>query len=134
MISKLNHIAIVVPDLDAASALYRQQFGAQVSEKVDLPAHGVTSVFVDLSNTKIELLHPLGTDSPISRFLDNNPDGGMHHLCYEVTNIEEAVQKLQEQGMRILGNGKPTIGAHNRPVIFLHPKDVMGTLIELEQT
>lgn len=133
MIGRLNHVAIAVPDLDAASVLYRQQFGAQVSEKIDLPEHGVTTVFVDLSNTKIELLHPLGADSPISRFLEKNPDGGIHHLCYEVADIEQAVKKLQKQGMRILGNGKPTIGAHGKPVIFLHPKDAMGTLIELEQ-
>ena len=105
----------------------------QVSEKVDLPDHGVTAVFVGLSNTKIELLHPLGADSPIDRFLEKNPDGGIHHLCYEVEDIERAAQKLQQQGMRILGDGKPTIGAHDKPVIFLHPKDAMGTLIELEQ-
>ncbi|WP_423905930.1 methylmalonyl-CoA epimerase [Candidatus Spongiihabitans sp.] len=133
MIGRLNHVAIVVPDLDAASVLYREQFGAQVSEKVDLPDHGVTTVFVDLSNTKIELLYPLGAESPIDRFLEKNPDGGIHHLCYEVEDIERAAQKLQQQGMRILGDGKPTTGAHGKPVIFLHPKDTMGTLIELEQ-
>ncbi len=133
MIGRLNHVAIVVPDLDAASALYREQFGVTVSEKVDLPDHGVTAVFVDLSNTKIELLYPLGADSPIDRFLEKNPDGGIHHLCYEVEDVEQAAQKLQKQGMRILGDGKPTTGAHGKPVIFLHPKDTMGTLIELEQ-
>lgn len=133
MIGKLNHVAIVVPDLDAASVLYREQFGVLVSEKVDLPEHGVTTVFVALPNTKIELLHPLGASSPIARFLEKNPAGGIHHLCYEVEDIAQAVQKLQKQGMRILGDGKPTIGAHGKPMVFLHPKDVMGTLIELEQ-
>lgn len=133
MIGKLNHVAIVVPDLDAASVLYREQFGVLVSEKVDLPEHGVTTVFVALPNTKIELLHPLGASSPIARFLEKNPAGGIHHLCYEVEDIAQAVQKLQKQGMRILGDGKPAIGAHGKPVVFLHPKDVMGTLIELEQ-
>ena len=134
MIGKLNHVAIVVPSLAVASALYREQFGAQVSEEVDLLEHGVTTVFVALPNTKIELLHPLGEDSPIRRFLDKNPHGGVHHLCYEVTNLAEAAQQLQQQGMRVLGDGKPTIGAHDRPVIFLHPKDTLGTLIELEQS
>ena len=133
MIGKLNHVAIVVPDLDAAGALYREQFGAQVSDKVDLPEHGVSTVFVTLANTKIELLYPLGADSPIRRFLDKNPHGGVHHLCYEVTNLAQAAQQLQQQGMRILGDGKSTIGAHDRPVIFLHPQDTLGTLIELEQ-
>ena len=134
MIGKLNHVAIVVPSLAVASALYREQFGAQVSEEVDLLEHGVTTVFVALPNTKIELLHPLGEDSPIRRFLDKNPHGGVHHLCYEVTNLAEAAQQLQQQGMQVLGDGKPTIGAHDRPVIFLHPKDTLGTLIELEQS
>ena len=134
MIGKLNHVAIVVPSLAVASALYREQFGAQVSKEVDLPEHGVTTVFVALPNTKIELLHPLGEDSPIRRFLDKNPHGGVHHLCYEVTNLAEAAQQLQQQGMQVLGDGKPTIGAHDRPVIFLHPKDTLGTLIELEQS
>jgi methylmalonyl-CoA/ethylmalonyl-CoA epimerase len=133
MIGNLNHIAIVVPDLGAASKLYRNQFGADVSEEVDLPDHGVTTVFVNLPNTKIELLHPLGGDSPIARFLEKNPDGGMHHICYEVENIDFAVDRLKESGMRVLGDGKPKNGAHNKPVVFLHPKDGLGTLIELEQ-
>jgi len=133
MIGKLNHIAIVVPDLKAAAAQYRDTFGAQVSDSVALPDHGVTIVFVNLPNTKIELLHPLGVESPISRFLDNNPSGGMHHLCYEVVDIGLAAAKLEKTGMRILGDGKPKIGAHGKPVLFLHPKDAQGTLIELEQ-
>lgn len=133
MIGKLNHIAIVVPDLEAAAALYRDQFGADVSDKLDLPDHGVTTVFVNLPNTKIELLHPLGENSAIASFLGRNPDGGMHHVCYEVDDINIAVEKLSGEGMRILGDGKPKIGAHNKPVIFLHPKDGLGTLIELEQ-
>ncbi len=133
MIGNLNHIAIVVPDLSDASNLYRDQFGADVSDEIDLPDHGVTTVFVNLPNTKIELLHPLGDDSPIARFLENNPDGGMHHLCYEVRNIDAAVEALTLSGMRVLGDGKPKIGAHDKPVVFLHPKDGLGTLIELEQ-
>ena len=133
MIGKLNHIAIVVPDLVAAKKLYSEQFGADVSSPVDLPEHGVTTVFVNLPNTKIELLHPLGEDSPISRFLQKNPDGGMHHVCYEVDDVEAAAVSLLDQGLRILGDGKPKLGAHNKPVIFMHPKDGFGTLIELEQ-
>ena len=133
MIGKLNHVAIVVPDLEAGSALYRNQFGADVSEPHDLPEHGVTTVFVNLPNTKIELLHPLGEGSPISRFLEKNPDGGMHHVCYEVDDIEAAAATLSESGLRVLGDGKPRTGAHGKPVLFLHPKDGMGTLIELEQ-
>jgi methylmalonyl-CoA/ethylmalonyl-CoA epimerase len=133
MIGRLNHVAIVVADLDAASLLYRDQFGARVSERVELPAHGVTTVFVSLPNTKIELLSPLGENSPISRFLEKNPGGGIHHLCYEVPDVEIAASKLESRGMRILGDGKPSIGAHGKPVIFLHPKDAMGALIELEQ-
>ena len=133
MIGRLNHIAIVVPDLKSAAALYRDQFGADVSGEVALPEHGVTTVFVNLPNTKIELLHPLGDASPVSRFLEKNPDGGMHHICYEVDDIEIAAEKLVASGMRILGDGKPRIGAHNKPVLFLHPKDGLGTLIELEQ-
>lgn len=133
MIGRLNHVAIVVADLDAASLLYRDQFGAEVSEKVELPSHGVTTVFVSLPNTKIELLAPLGENSPVSRFLEKNPGGGIHHLCYEVPDVEVAARKLERQGMRILGEGKPSIGAHGKPVIFLHPKDAMGALIELEQ-
>ena len=133
MIGKLNHIAIAVPDLKVASALYRDQFGADVSEELNLPDHGVTTVFVNLPNTKIELLYPLGENSPIGKFLEKNPQGGMHHVCYEVDDIESATQSLLNSGLRVLGNGKPAIGAHNKPVIFLHPKDGLGTLIELEQ-
>ena len=133
MIGRLNHVAIVVADLDAASLLYRDQFGAKVSERVELPDHGVTTVFVSLPNTKIELLSPLGENSPISRFLEKNSGGGIHHLCYEVPDVEIAARKLESQGMRILGDGQPSIGAHGKPVIFLHPKDAMGALIELEQ-
>ncbi len=133
MIGNLNHVAIVVPDLDAASRLYREAFGADVSAPVNLEEHGVTTVFVNLPNTRIELLHPLGENSPVRRFLENNPDGGMHHVCYEVTDIKVAIQRLVEQGLRVLGEGKPRIGAHGKPVVFLHPKDGIGTLIELEQ-
>ena len=133
MIGKLNHVAIVVPDLAAAGDLYRDVFGARVSAALDLPEHGVTTVFVELANTKIELLHPLGADSPIQKFLQKNPSGGIHHLCYEVDDIEQVAQRLTGEGMRILGDGKPKIGAHGKPVIFLHPGDAMGTLIELEQ-
>ena len=133
MIGKLNHVAIVVPDLEAAGALYRDAFGAVVSAPLVLPEHGVTTVFVELPNTKIELLHPLGEDSPIAKFLARNPAGGIHHLCYEVADIEQAGRRLVDEGMRILGDGKPKIGAHGKPVIFLHPADALGTLIELEQ-
>lgn len=133
MIGKLNHVAIVAPDLDAASKLYRDVFSAKVSAPLDLPEHGVTTVFVELPNTKIELLHPLGTGSPIAKFLEKNPSGGIHHVCYEVDDITQASQRLTEQGMRVLGDGKPKIGAHGKPVLFLHPKDAVGTLVELEQ-
>ena len=133
MIGKLNHVAIAVPDLEAAAAIYRDTLGAQVSESLELPEHGVVTVFVELPNTKIELLHPLGENSPIAKFLENNPNGGMHHICYEVDNIDASATKLQESGARILGDGKPKIGAHNKPVLFLHPKDFCGTLVELEQ-
>jgi len=133
MIGKLNHVAIAVPDLEAASDLYRKTFGADVSEPLELPEHGVTTVFVNLPNTKIELLLPLGEGSPIARFLEKNPAGGMHHVCYEVEDIESAAARLVQDGLRVLGDGKPKIGAHNKPVLFLHPKDGMGTLIELEQ-
>ena len=133
MIGQLNHVAIVVPDLAAASELYRAAFGAQVSGAEDLPEHGVTTVFVKLPNTKIELLHPLGESSPIQRFLETNPAGGIHHLCYEVEDIKVASQQLVDKGMRILGDGQPKIGAHGKPVLFIHPKDALGTLIELEQ-
>ena len=133
MIGKLNHAAIAVPDLAAASALYRNAFGAKVSEPLALPDHGVTTVFVELPNTKIELLEPLGDDSPIAAFLRRNPGGGIHHVCYEVDDIEAACRQLNARGMRILGGGKPSIGAHGKPVVFVHPKDALGTLIELEQ-
>jgi methylmalonyl-CoA/ethylmalonyl-CoA epimerase len=133
MIGKLNHVAIVVPDLAAATATYRDILGAQVSAPVPLPEHGVTTVFVVLPNTKIELLHPLGANSPIAKFLANNPGGGMHHVCYEVEDIMAARDRLVEKGARVLGDGEPKTGAHGKPVLFLHPKDFCGTLIELEQ-
>lgn len=133
MIGKLNHVAIAVPDLRAASELYRTALGASVSQPVDLPEHGVTTVFVELPNAKIELLHPLGDDSPIAGFLERNAAGGVHHLCYEVEDIEKARDQLVANGMRILGSGEPKIGAHGKPVLFLHPKDFCGTLIEIEQ-
>ena len=133
MIGKLNHVAIVVPDLEAGTAVYRDTLGAKVSEPVEIPEHGVTTVFVELPNTKIELLHPLGEGSPIAKFLERNPDGGMHHICYEVEDIIAARDKLVEQGARVLGGGEPKIGAHNKPVLFLHPKDFCGTLVEVEQ-
>ncbi len=133
MIGKLNHVAIVVPDLAAATAIYRDLLGADVSSPVDLPEHGVTTVFVNLPNTKIELLHPLGNASPIAKFLAGNPGGGMHHVCYEVSDILAARDRLKAAGARVLGDGEPRIGAHGRPVLFLHPKDFCGTLVELEQ-
>lgn len=133
MIGRLNHVAIVVPDLKAAAALYRDTLGAQVSAPLDLPGHGVTTVFVELPNTKIELLQPLGTSSPIATFLQTHPSGGMHHVCYEVTNIIEARDRLIKAGARVLGDGEPRTGAHGKPVLFLHPKDFCGTLVELEQ-
>lgn len=133
MIGKLNHVAIVVPDLAAATAVYRDTLGATVSAATPLPAHGVTTVFVMLPNTKIELLEPLGDASPIAAFLARNPSGGMHHLCYEVDDILAARDRLVAAGARVLGDGEPKNGAHDRPVLFLHPKDFCGTLIELEQ-
>ena len=133
MIGRLNHVAIVVPDLGAAAALYRDTLGATVSTPHDLPDHGVTTVFVELPNTKIELLHPLGENSPIAGFLAKNPGGAMHHVCYEVADIRQARDRLVEKGARILGSGEPTIGAHGKPVLFLHPKDFIGTLVELEE-
>ena len=133
MIGCLNHIAIVVPDLEEAALKYKQTLGAEVSEQQELIEHGVTLVFVQLTNTKIELLHPLGANSPISSFLKRNPAGGIHHVCYEVDDISEAANFLQEKGAKILGDGKPKIGAHGKPVLFLHPKEFFGTLIELEQ-
>ena len=133
MIGCLNHIAIVEPDLEEAALKYKQTLGAEVSEQQELIEHGVTLVFVQLANTKIELLHPLGANSPISSFLKRNPAGGIHHVCYEVDDISEAANLLQEKGAKILGDGKPKIGAHGKPVLFLHPKEFFGTLIELEQ-
>jgi len=133
MIGKLNHVAMAVPDLAAAAALYRDAFGATVSEPLALPAHGVTTVFVELPNSKIELLEPLGDNSPIAAFLKRHPAGGIHHVCYEVDDIEAACRRLEEHGMRILGDGKPSTGAHGKPVVFAHPKDALGALIELEQ-
>lgn len=133
MIGRLNHVAIVVPDLAAATATYRDTLGAQVSEPVDLPGHGVTTVFVELPNTKIELLHPLGEGSPIAKFLEKNASGGIHHVCYEVDDILAARDRLKAQGARVLGDGEPKTGAHGKPVLFLHPKDFCGTLVELEQ-
>ena len=133
MIGRLNHVAIAVPDLAAATAQYRGVLGAEVSEPLDQPEHGVTVVFVALPNTKIELLHPLGADSPIAKFLERSPAGGIHHICYEVDDIQAARDRLQSDGARVLGDGEPKIGAHGKPVLFLHPKDFCGTLIELEQ-
>jgi methylmalonyl-CoA/ethylmalonyl-CoA epimerase len=133
MIGRLNHVAIAVPDLAAASALYRDTMGAAVSDPVDQPEHGVTTVFVDLPNTKIELLHPLGDASPIAKFLEKNPAGGIHHVCYEVDDIAAARDRMVADGLRVLGDGEPRIGAHGKPVLFLHPKDMAGTLVELEQ-
>jgi methylmalonyl-CoA/ethylmalonyl-CoA epimerase len=133
MIGRLNHVAIVVPDLGAAAALYRDVLGAKVSAPHPLPAHGVSVVFVELPNGKIELLEPLGPNSPVKGFLDKNPSGGMHHLCYEVDDITAARDRLRNAGARIIGDGEPRIGAHDKPVLFLHPKDFCGTLIELEQ-
>jgi methylmalonyl-CoA/ethylmalonyl-CoA epimerase len=133
MIGRLNHVAIVVPDLAAATALYRDTLGATVSAPVDQPAHGVTVVFVELPNTKVELLAPLGDGSPVARFLSGNPSGGIHHICYEVDDILAARDRLQAAGARVLGDGAPKIGAHDKPVLFLHPKDFLGTLVELEQ-
>lgn len=133
MIGKLNHVAIAVPNLAAAATLYRDTLGAKVSAPVEMPEHGVTTVFVELANTKIELLHPLGDGSPISGFLARNPAGGIHHVCYEVRDIRAARDQLSARGLRVIGDGEPKLGAHNKPVLFLHPKDFCGTLIELEQ-
>ena len=133
MIGRLNHVAIAVPDLAAATALYRDALGAQVSAPQALPEHGVTVVFVELPNTKVELLEPLGEGSPIGKFLESNSAGGMHHICYEVDDIIAARDHLKAQGARVLGDGEPKIGAHGKPVLFLHPKDFAGTLVELEQ-
>ena len=133
MIGRLNHVAIAVPDLEAASAQYATTLGAKVGAPQDEPEHGVTVVFIELPNTKIELLYPLGEGSPIQGFLDKNPSGGIHHICYEVEDILAARDHLQAQGARVLGSGDPKIGAHGKPVLFLHPKDFTGTLVELEQ-
>ena len=133
MIGRLNHVAIAVPDLTAAITIYREALGATVSNPIPEPDHGVTVVFVELPNTKIELLHPLGECSPITAFLKKNPSGGIHHVCYEVKDIIRAREQMLNQGARALGDGEPKIGAHGKPVLFLHPKDFCGTLIELEQ-
>ena len=133
MIGRLNHVAIAVKDLNKACATYRNALGATISEPQAEPAHGVTVVFVTLPNTKIEFLEPLGENSPIAKFLEKNPDGGIHHVCYEVDDILEARDLLKAQGARVLGDGNPKIGAHGKPVLFLHPKDFLGTLTELEQ-
>ncbi len=133
MIGRLNHVAIAVPDLEKARRAYRETLGARVSAPKDEPQHGVTVVFVELPNAKIELLHPLGANSPIANFLERNPDGGMHHMCYEVDDIIAARDALKAKGGRVLGDGEPKIGAHGKPVLFLHPKDFAGTLIEIEQ-
>lgn len=133
MLERLNHVAIAVPDLQSATATYRDMLGADVSEPLALAEHGVTVVFVELANTKIELLEPLGADSPIRSFLEKSPSGGIHHICYEVADITAARDHLTGTGARVLGDGKPKIGAHGKPVLFLHPKDFNGTLLELEE-
>ncbi len=133
MIGRLNHVAIAVKDLAAATAVYKDVLGAQVTDPLEQPEHGVTVVFITLPNTKIELLEPLGEGSPIAKFLEKSPDGGIHHVCYEVDDIIAARDRLKSQGARVLGDGTPKIGAHGKPVLFLHPKDFCGTLVELEQ-
>jgi methylmalonyl-CoA/ethylmalonyl-CoA epimerase len=133
MLGRLNHVAIAVPDLEAASAIYRDALGAKLTEPQALPEHGVTVVFIDTGNSKIELMEPLGEGSPIAAFLEKSPSGGMHHVCYEVEDIAAARDRLQATGARVLGDGNPKIGAHGKPVLFLHPKDFLGTLVELEQ-
>ena len=133
MIGRLNHVAIAVPDVAAAAKVYRETLGATVSGAVPQDEHGVTTVFITLPNTKIELLEPLGAASPIAKFLERNPDGGIHHVCYEVDDIIAARDRLKGEGARVLGDGEPKMGAHGKPVLFLHPKDFLGTLIELEQ-
>jgi methylmalonyl-CoA/ethylmalonyl-CoA epimerase len=133
MIGRLNHVAIATKDIKAAAKVYRETLGAKVSEPVPQPDHGVVTVFVELPNTKIELLEPLGENSPIAKFLEKNPSGGMHHVCYEVDDIYAARDQMKAQGATITGTGEPRIGAHGKPVIFLHPKDFVGTLVELEQ-
>ncbi len=133
MIGRLNHVAIAVPDLKEAMDKYRATLGATVTDAADLPEHGVTVAFVDLPNTKVELIHPLGDESPIRAFLNKSPSGGIHHICYEVVDILAARDQLVEQGARVLGDGEPSIGSHGKPILFLHPKEFFGTLIELEQ-
>lgn len=133
MIGRLNHVAVVVPDVAAAAAIYRDTLGATVSAPETLPEHGVTLVFVELPNTKIELMEPYGSESPVAGFLEKSPAGGMHHVCYEVDDIRTARDRLVAAGARVLGDGEPRIGAHGKPVLFLHPKDFCGTLVELEQ-
>ena len=133
MIGRLNHVAIAVRDMEKAADVYRKTLGADVSANVPQPEHGVSTVFITLPNTKIELLEPLGAESPITKFLERNPDGGIHHICYEVDDIIAARDQLAKQGARVLGTGEPKIGAHGKPVLFLHPKDFCGTLVELEQ-
>jgi methylmalonyl-CoA/ethylmalonyl-CoA epimerase len=133
MIGRLNHVAIAVKDLEKASSVYRNALGAKVGAPMAQPEHGVTVVFIELPNTKIELLEPLGEASPIAKFLEKSPDGGIHHVCYEVGDIIAARDQLKDQGARVLGDGNPKIGAHGKPVLFLHPKDFCGTLVELEQ-
>ena len=133
MLGKLNHIAIAVADLKSASDLYRLAFNAKVSEPQALPEHGVTTVFVELANTKLELLEPLGDDSPIAKFVENNPAGGIHHYCVEVDDIKSAIETAKANNVRILGNGEPKTGAHGKPVVFIHPKDMLGCLVEFEQ-
>jgi methylmalonyl-CoA/ethylmalonyl-CoA epimerase len=133
MIGRLNHVAIAVKDLASAAKMYRDTLGAEVSGAVPQPDHGVTTMFINLPNTKIELLEPLGEGSPIAKFLERNPDGGIHHICYEVDDIRKARDRLKAEGARVLGDGEPKIGAHGKPVLFLHPKDFLGTLVELEQ-
>jgi methylmalonyl-CoA/ethylmalonyl-CoA epimerase len=133
MIGRLNHVAIAVRDIAKAANVYHRMLGAEVSAPMAQPAHGVTTVFITLPNTKIELLEPLGENSPIAKFLERNPDGGIHHICYEVDDILAARDKLKSEGARVLGDGNPKIGAHGKPVLFLHPKDFCGTLVEIEQ-
>jgi methylmalonyl-CoA/ethylmalonyl-CoA epimerase len=133
MIGRLNHVAIAVSDIETAAALYRNMLGATVSAAVAMPEHGVTTVFIDLPNTKVELIAPLGEGSPLAGFLERNPFGGIHHICYEVADVRAASASLSARGARVLGDGEPKIGAHGKPVIFVHPKDFLGTLIELEQ-
>ena len=133
MIGRLNHVAIAVRDIAKAAQKYRETLGAEVSATVPQPDHGVTTVFVELENTKVELLEPLGENSPIAKFLERNPEGGVHHLCFEVDDIADASAKLKAKGVRILGSGEPREGAHGKPVLFLHPKDFCATLVELEE-